>query len=129
MSGGIDIPYRSIVENYAKEHPFRRDRTPKLSRNIYQPPDLVSHDLCKSTHCYTAIHMAFRRGLDEEKGCSRDTAQRSNYSSVLPFELSQSRRIVFMENNKEDVDSHGKCPEYICQWKPVRFVVSVCVTG
>ena len=29
---GRDIPYGSIEENYSEEHPFGRNRTPKLSR-------------------------------------------------------------------------------------------------
>jgi hypothetical protein len=125
VSGRTDRPDRSIVENYSEEHPSRRNRTPKLPRSVYELPDVASLNLSKITHCYTAIHRAFRLGVDEEEGCRRDAAQYSNYSSVLPFELAQSHSIVFIEHNKEDVDSHGKCPEYICQWKPVRFVVSV----
>jgi hypothetical protein len=125
--GRLNIPYRTVVEKYTEEHPFRRNRTPKLPKNVYQPPDLASLNLGRSTHCHTAIHRAFCLGVDEEEGCSRDAAQRSNYNSVLPLELAQSCSIVFIEDDKEDIDCHSKGPEYICEWKPVRVVVSVVI--
>jgi len=42
---GRDIPYGSIVENYAEEHPFGRDRTPKLSRIVRHPIGRASFNL------------------------------------------------------------------------------------
>lgn len=84
-----DKPYGSIVENYAEEHPFGRDRTPKR---------------------LTAIHMASLRGVDEEEGYSRGEYKGSNYTDVLHLELAQSFSIVVIEDSKEDVASHCKCP-------------------
>jgi hypothetical protein len=53
---GRDIPYRSIEENYAEEHPIGRDRTPKLSRTIRHPIGRASLNLGEGrslSHCHT----------------------------------------------------------------------------
>jgi hypothetical protein len=123
-----DIPYGSIEENYAEEHPIGRDRTPKLSGTVCHPIDRTSLNLGKGTHCHTSIHRASLRGADEEEGYSRDEYKGSNYTNVLHLELAQSFSIVLIEDNKKDVASHGKCPEYICQRKPVRLIVNVGVS-
>ena len=68
----------------------------------------------KGTHCHTAIHRASLRGADEEEGYSRDKHKGSNYTNVLHLELVQIFSLVLIEDNKEDVASHSKCPEYIC---------------
>ena len=111
---GRDIPYRSIEEKYTEEHPVGRDRTPKLSRTVRHPIDHASLNLGKGTHCHTAIHRASLRGADEEEGHSGDEYKGGNYTNVLHLELVQGFGILLIEDNKEDVASHGKCPEYIC---------------
>jgi hypothetical protein len=69
--------------------------------------------------------MAFLRGVNEEESKSGDEYKGSNYTDVLNLELAQSYSVVLIEYNEEDVASHGKCPEYICQWKPIRRVVNI----
>ena len=72
--------------------------------------------------------MASLRGVDEEEGYSGDEYKGSYYTNVLHLERAQRFSIVVMEDSKEDVASHGKCPEYICQWKPVMLLVNVGVS-
>jgi hypothetical protein len=53
---GRDIPYRSIEENYAEEHPIGRDRTPKLSRTVRHSIGRASLNLGEGhslSHCHT----------------------------------------------------------------------------
>jgi hypothetical protein len=107
------IPYRSIVEYYAEEHPVWVDRTPKLLCYL-----LITYR-GNATYCYTAIHMALFRSVDEEKGYSRDEYKGSNYTKVFQLELPQSFGIVSIEDNKEDIKSHGECPEHVRRWKPI----------
>jgi hypothetical protein len=78
----------------------------------------------EGTHCHTAIHGASLRGANKEKRGSWDQYKDSDYDKVLDLELAQIFSFVLMEDNKEDVQSHGKCPEYICQREPVRLIVN-----
>src|ERR1700679_1199585 len=70
-------------------------------------------NLEEGTHCHTAIHRAFLRGVDKEEGYSWDQYQGGNYTNVLDLELAQIFCLVLVEDNEEDVQSHGKGPEYI----------------
>jgi len=72
--------------------------------------------------------MASLRGADKEEGYSRGEYKGSNYTDVLHLELAQSFSVVVIEDSKEDVASHCKCPEYVCQWKPVILLVNIGVS-
>lgn len=83
----------------------------------------------EGTHCHTAIHGPSLWGVDEEESHGRDKYKGSNDTNVLLLKHTQSFSIILIEDNKEDVPSCGKCPEYICQRKPAILLVNIALDG
>lgn len=82
----------------------------------------IGREGLSSTHCHTSVHRPFRWCMNEEEGPSRNSDQGSDGNNIEWFKLAQVSRIIFIIDNQEDVQGHGKCPEYVGERKPVKLV-------
>lgn len=74
------------------------------------------------THCHAAIHGPSLWGVDEEEYQGRNKHKGSDDNNVHLLKLTQGLSVVLVEYHKKDIDGRGKCPEYICQWKPATLL-------
>lgn len=83
----------------------------------------------RGAHCHTSIHWSFLRSVDEEEGQCRDGSEGGDCTNVFDLEFAKIFGVVFVEDDEEDVDGHGECPEDVCKRKPVWQVVNICVSS
>ena len=84
------------------------------------------------THCHAAIHRASLWGVDKEEYQGRDKHKGSNDDNIHLLQLAQRFSIILVEDHKKYIDGRGKCPEYICQWKPailVKIALDIYIIG
>jgi hypothetical protein len=76
---------------------------------------------CRSTHNCRAIDGPLRLGLDKEVHKGRNKRQTIAGENVFPFQLPQSRCIVFMKEGQIDIECHGEGPQGVSGHEPATW--------